>query len=112
MPQQIYQITGSSGYVGLAGMFGPVPQGVFTVVVAGGPGIGDVAHGFTAAAMGTAVAATGGGVLVVVGVLVAAAIFPATAFPVPTPRFPPISTPEPACGPLARMVPKTHIARM
>lgn len=52
-------------------------QGVFTVVVAGGPRIGDVAHGFTAAAMGTAVAAAGGGVLVVIGVLIAAAVFPA-----------------------------------
>lgn len=52
-------------------------QGVFTVVVAGGPRIGDVAHGFTAAAMGTAVAAAGGGALVVVGVLFAAAVFPA-----------------------------------
>ncbi len=52
-------------------------QGVFTVVVAGGPRIGDVAHGFTAAAMGTAVAAAGGGVLVVIGVVLAAAVFPA-----------------------------------
>ncbi|MEV5649320.1 MFS transporter [Nocardia sp. NPDC052254] len=52
-------------------------QGVFTVVVAGGPRIGDVAHGFTAAAMGTAVAAAGGGVLVVIGVVIAAAVFPA-----------------------------------
>ncbi|MEU6561357.1 MFS transporter [Nocardia nova] len=52
-------------------------QGVFTVVVAGGPRIGDVAHGFTAAAMGTAVAAAGGGLLVVIGVILAAAVFPA-----------------------------------
>ncbi|SUA41657.1 enterobactin exporter EntS [Nocardia africana] len=29
VPQQIYQITGSSGYVGLAGIFGLVPLIVF-----------------------------------------------------------------------------------
>lgn len=52
-------------------------QGVFIVVVAGGPRIGDVAHGFAAASLGTAVAAAGGGVLVVVGVVLAALAFPA-----------------------------------
>ncbi|MBC7302838.1 MAG: MFS transporter, partial [Nocardia sp.] len=52
-------------------------QGVFIVVVAGGPRIGDVAHGFAAASMGTAVAAAGGGVLVVIGVVLAALAFPA-----------------------------------
>ncbi|RDI43461.1 MFS transporter [Nocardia mexicana] len=52
-------------------------QGVFIVVVAGGPRIGDVAHGFAAAALGTAVAAAGGGALVVIGVLIAAVAFPA-----------------------------------
>ncbi|MCP2291756.1 MFS transporter [Nocardia amikacinitolerans] len=52
-------------------------QGVFIVVVAGGPRIGDVAHGFAAASLGTAVAAAGGGVLVVIGVLLAALAFPA-----------------------------------
>jgi MFS family permease len=41
-------------------------QGIFIVVVAGGPRIADVAHGATAALVGTAVAAAGGGVLVVV----------------------------------------------
>ena len=41
-------------------------QGIFIVVVAGGPRIADVAHGATAAVVGTAVAAAGGGVLVVV----------------------------------------------
>ncbi|GAA5066161.1 MFS transporter [Nocardia callitridis] len=51
-------------------------QGVFIVVVAGGPRIGDVAHGFAAAALGTAVAAAGGGVLVVIGTLIAAVAFP------------------------------------
>ncbi|WP_067703654.1 MFS transporter [Nocardia jejuensis] len=52
-------------------------QGVFIVVVAGGPRIGDVAHGFAAAAVGTAAAAAGGGVLVVIGMVIAALIFPA-----------------------------------
>jgi MFS family permease len=51
-------------------------QGVFTVVVAGGPRIADVAHGGTAALAGTGATAAGGGVLVIVGVLVAAAVFP------------------------------------
>ena len=52
-------------------------QGVFIVVVAGGPRIGDVVHGAAAAAVGTSVAAAGGGVLVVVGVVIAALVFPA-----------------------------------
>ncbi len=47
-------------------------QGIFIVVVAGGPRIADVAHGATAAMVGTAVAAAGGGALVVV--LTAAAV--------------------------------------
>jgi len=51
-------------------------QGVFIVVVAGGPRIADVVHGATAAAVGTAAAAAGGGVLVVVGVVVAALVVP------------------------------------
>ncbi|MEV6341210.1 MFS transporter [Nocardia vinacea] len=52
-------------------------QGVFIVIVAGGPRVGDVAHGFAAASLGTAVAAAGGGVLVVIGVSLAALVFPA-----------------------------------
>ncbi|MEU2000558.1 MFS transporter [Rhodococcus sp. NPDC019627] len=52
-------------------------QGVFIVVVAGGPRIGDVLHGAAAAAVATSVAAAGGGVLVVVGVVIAAVAFPA-----------------------------------
>lgn len=52
-------------------------QGVFIVVVAGGPRVGDVAHGVAAASVGTAVAASGGGVLVVIGVVIAAIAFPA-----------------------------------
>ncbi|WP_024794689.1 MFS transporter [Tomitella biformata] len=52
-------------------------QGVFVVVVAGGPRIGDVAHGAAAYAVGTTVAAAGGGVLVVVGVVIAGLALPA-----------------------------------
>jgi MFS family permease len=51
-------------------------QGVFTVVVAGGPRIADVAHGGVAAAAGAGATAAGGGVLVIVLVLVAAAAIP------------------------------------
>jgi MFS family permease len=52
-------------------------QGVFIVVVAGGPRIADVVHGASAAAVGTAAAAAGGGVLVVVGTVIAALLAPA-----------------------------------
>lgn len=52
-------------------------QGVFIVVVAGGPRIGDVAHGIAAAAVGTAIAAAGGGVLVVTGTVICVLAFPA-----------------------------------
>ena len=52
-------------------------QGVFIVVVGGGPRLADAVHGAAAAVVGTTVAATGGGVLVVVGVLLAAAFAPA-----------------------------------
>jgi hypothetical protein len=52
-------------------------QGVFTVVVAGGPRLADALHGVTAAAVGTTVAAAGGGALVVVGVVVASLLVPA-----------------------------------
>ena len=51
-------------------------QGVFIVVVAGGPRIADVAHGGAAAVVGTAAAAAGGGILVVVLVIVAAFAVP------------------------------------
>jgi MFS family permease len=51
-------------------------QGVFIVVVAGGPRIADVAHGGVAAVIGTGVTAAGGGVLVVVLVLAAALAAP------------------------------------
>jgi len=52
-------------------------QGVFIVVVAGGPRIADVVHGGAAAVVGTAATAAGGGVLVVVLVVVAALAVPA-----------------------------------
>ena len=52
-------------------------QGVFTVVVAGGPRLADAVHGASAAVVGTTVTAAGGGVLVVVGVVVAAVLVPA-----------------------------------
>ncbi|MGY2876889.1 MFS family permease [Marmoricola sp. URHA0025 HA25] len=51
-------------------------QGVFIVVVAGGPRIADVAHGGAAAVVGTAATAAGGGVLVVLLVVVAALAVP------------------------------------
>ncbi|MGV1088293.1 MAG: MFS transporter [Mycobacterium sp.] len=52
-------------------------QGVFIVVVAGGPRLADAVHGAAAAAAGTTIAATGGGVLVLVGVTMAALAAPA-----------------------------------
>lgn len=52
-------------------------QGVFVVVVAGGPRIADALHGAAAASMGTAVAAAGGGAAVVVCVVIAALAVPA-----------------------------------
>jgi len=51
-------------------------QGIFIVVVAGGPRVADVAHGATAAMVGTAAAAAGGGVLVVVLTVVAVLLVP------------------------------------
>jgi MFS family permease len=51
-------------------------QGVFTVVVAGGPRIGDVAHGAAAAAIGATVTAAVGGGFVMVLVVVAALAVP------------------------------------
>ncbi|WP_099038647.1 MFS transporter [Mycobacterium neglectum] len=52
-------------------------QGVFTVVVAGGPRLADAVHGATAAAVGTTVAAAGGGALVVIGMVVCTLLVPA-----------------------------------
>jgi MFS family permease len=51
-------------------------QGVFIVVVAGGPRIADVVHGGAAAVVGTAATAAGGGLLVVVLVIVTAVAIP------------------------------------
>lgn len=51
-------------------------QGIFIVVVAGGPRVADVAHGASAAMVGTAAAAAGGGVLVVIFVALAALAVP------------------------------------
>lgn len=51
-------------------------QGVFIVVVAGGPRIADTAHGVAAAGVGAAAAAAGGGVFVVIGVVAAAVLVP------------------------------------
>lgn len=52
-------------------------QGVNTVVVAGGPRLGDLRAGATAAAFGTGVAMVGGGVASVVLAVLLAAAFPA-----------------------------------
>jgi MFS family permease len=52
-------------------------QGVFTVVVAGGPRLADAVHGAAAAAVGTTMAAAGGGGLAVIGVVIATLAVPA-----------------------------------
>jgi MFS family permease len=52
-------------------------QGAFTVVVAGGPRLADVTHGWTGAVIGTTAAAAGGGALVIVLVIVAVVLLPA-----------------------------------
>ncbi|MFJ8468955.1 MFS transporter [Streptomyces swartbergensis] len=52
-------------------------QGVFTVVVAGGPRLADVLHGTAGSAFGPRTAVAGGGLLVVAGMLALAATVPA-----------------------------------
>ncbi|MFJ3640382.1 MFS transporter [Streptomyces sp. NPDC090108] len=52
-------------------------QGVFTVVVVGGPRLADVLHGTAGSVFGAQAAVAGGGVLVVVAILVLAAAVPA-----------------------------------
>ncbi|WAZ19337.1 MFS transporter [Streptomyces cinnabarinus] len=52
-------------------------QGVFTVVVAGGPRLADVLHGTAGSAFGARQAVAGGGLLVVVAMLVLALAVPA-----------------------------------
>src|SRR5699024_4542421 len=52
-------------------------QGVFIVVVAGGPRLADVLHGVVAAPFGTVATTIGGGALVVLGTLLAIRLVPA-----------------------------------
>jgi hypothetical protein len=52
-------------------------QGVFIVVVAGGPRLADVWHGPAAAATSTSFAATSGGVAVIVLTIAVVAVLPA-----------------------------------
>ncbi|RRO15377.1 MFS transporter [Saccharopolyspora rhizosphaerae] len=52
-------------------------QGVFTVVVAGGPRLADTLHGLAGAALGTGTAVVIGGVLVVLAAALSAAFLPA-----------------------------------
>lgn len=52
-------------------------QGVFIVVVAGGPRIADVLHGGAAEVVGAPWATGGGGLLVLVGIAISAVVFPA-----------------------------------
>jgi MFS family permease len=52
-------------------------QGVFVVVVAGGPRVADLLHGTGGAAFGTAAAVTAGGVLVIVATVGAVVLLPA-----------------------------------
>ncbi|WOQ17475.1 MFS transporter [Raineyella sp. W15-4] len=51
-------------------------QGIFIVVVAGGPRLADTLHGGAAAVLGTVAATAGGGVAVIAGVVLAALLVP------------------------------------
>jgi MFS family permease len=51
-------------------------QGVFTVVVAGGPRLADLVHGLAGAVLGTTVTIAGGGLLVIAGMAAVVAAFP------------------------------------
>ncbi|HZP49554.1 MFS transporter [Actinocrinis sp.] len=51
-------------------------QGVFTVVVAGGPRLADLVHGIAGAALGTRTAVAAGGLAVVAGVVILATFSP------------------------------------
>ena len=51
-------------------------QGVFTVVVAGGPRLADLLHGVGGAVLGTRAAITYGGILVVIGMILLAVLVP------------------------------------
>ena len=63
-------------------------QGVFIVVVAGGPRIADVLHGYAAGAVGTAWATGGGGLLVIIFTIAVTLAVPAFWRYVPTSRAP------------------------
>jgi hypothetical protein len=52
-------------------------QGVFTVVVTGGPRLADILHGVVGATAGTTATVAGGGVLVVVFAIIAVVLLPA-----------------------------------
>jgi hypothetical protein len=52
-------------------------QGVFTVVVVGGPRVADVLHGTAGAAFGAPATVAGGGLLVIVAVLALSLVTPA-----------------------------------
>ncbi|HEX9339012.1 MAG TPA: MFS transporter [Pseudonocardiaceae bacterium] len=52
-------------------------QGVYVVVVAGGPRLADIVHGVVGASAGTTVTVAGGGVLVVVFAVIACVLLPA-----------------------------------
>lgn len=52
-------------------------QGVFIVVVVGGPRIADTIHGYAASVMGAPAATTAGGLLTIVAVVIAAVALPA-----------------------------------
>jgi MFS family permease len=52
-------------------------QGVYLVVVAGGPRLADIVHGVAGASAGTTVTVAGGGVLVVVLAIIACVLLPA-----------------------------------
>ena len=51
-------------------------QGLFTVVVAGGPRLADLLHGVAGAVLGTRAAITYGGILVVIGMILLAILVP------------------------------------
>jgi MFS family permease len=51
-------------------------QGVFVVVVAGGPRLADLVHGIAGATLGTRTAVAGGGILVVIAVVILATLAP------------------------------------
>jgi len=51
-------------------------QGVFVVVVAGGPRLADLVHGIAGATLGTRTAVAGGGILVVIAVVILATLVP------------------------------------